>query len=66
MPAELRGLSKHLLDQYAQRLLEAKRLVLCIAKGSTSKKWLDVPDGDFALGLGQFATGATEDKENDS
>lgn len=66
LPAELRSLARHPLETYAQRLLEAKRLVLCIAKGSTSKKWLDVPDGDFALGLGQFATGATEDKENDS
>lgn len=63
LPAELNGLSKHSLEQYAQRLLEEKLLVLCIAKGSTSKKWLDVPNGDFALGLGQFATGAAEDKE---
>lgn len=66
LPVELRSLARHPLETYAQRLLEAKRLVLCIAKGSTSKKWLDVPDGDFALGMGQFATGATEDKGNDS
>lgn len=66
LPAELRSLARHPLETYAQRLLEAKRLVLCIAKGSTSKKWLDVPDGDFALGMGQFAIGATEDNENDS
>lgn len=66
LPVELRSLARHPLETYAQRLLEEKRLVLCIAKGSTSKKWLDVPDGDFALGLGQFATGAAEGKENDS
>ncbi len=48
----LAGISRHQLEEAAQRLLDDKRLVLCISKGSTSKKWLDVPDGDFALGVG--------------
>lgn len=61
LPVELNGLARRSLEEYVQRLLEEKRLVLCIAKGSTSKKWLDAPEGDFALGMGQFAAGATED-----
>lgn len=60
LPASLRDASKHVLDRLAQELLEAKRLVQCISKGSTTKKWLDVPDGDFALGVGEIVRGAAE------
>lgn len=60
LPAMLKGISRHQLENAAQKLLDAQRLVLCISKGSTSKKWLDVPDGDFALGIGEIAKGATE------
>lgn len=60
LPAMLAGISRHQLEEAAQRLLDDKRLVLCISKGSTSKKWLDVPDGDFALGVGEITRGAAE------
>lgn len=61
LPAMLRGLSRQTLEDLAQDLLEKHKLVLCISKGSTSKKWLDIPGGDFALGLGEIARGATEE-----
>ncbi len=60
LPAMLAGISRHQFEEAAQRLLDDKRLVLCISKGSTSKKWLDVPDGDFALGVGEITRGAAE------
>ena len=60
LPLELRVLSRHQLEKLAQKLLDAQRLVLCITKGSTTKKWLDVPEGDFALGTGEIVSGAKE------
>ena len=30
------------------------------AKGSSSERWLDVPGGPFALGVGELALGAGE------
>lgn len=58
LPPELCELGRNRLEGFAQDLLEKGTLVLCIAKGSTTKKWLDVPDGDFALGVGDFAMGS--------
>lgn len=60
LPADLRDVSRHPLEKLAQDLLDSRRLVQCISKGSTSKKWLDVPDGDFALGVGEIVRGAAE------
>ncbi len=58
LPPELCGIGRNKLEGFAQALLEKGSLVLCIARGSTTKKWLDVPGGDFALGIGEFARGA--------
>lgn len=59
LPPELCEIGRNKLEGFAQNLLEKGSLVLCIAKGSTAKKWLDVPEGDFALGIGEFAMGST-------
>ena len=55
---ELADFSKRRLWDLTDTLLESGRLVQCIAQGSSLKKWLDVPGGDFALGVGQFQIGS--------
>ena len=42
----------------ADDLLQAGRFVLASAPGEKTQKWLDVPDGPFARGEGEFAPGA--------
>jgi len=54
---EIRGLGKKALDDFVQDLLEAKEIQKNISKGSTVPKWLDVPNGPFSQGVGQFAEG---------
>jgi hypothetical protein len=58
LPAELAEQSRHRLEEMAQALLEGGKAVLALARGSSSVKWLDVPDGQFARGVGTFAPGA--------
>lgn len=57
LPEELSGLSRHKLETLAGEALQAGKVVACIAKGSTVAKWLDVPTGYFASGLGEFRQG---------
>ena len=54
---EIRGLGKKALDDFVQELLEAKEIQKNIYKGSTFPKWLDVPNGPFSQGIGQFEEG---------
>jgi hypothetical protein len=49
--------AKHILVKMADDLLQSGRIVAALANGTTVK-WLDVPDGPFARGEGQFAAGA--------
>lgn len=58
LPAELRGMSRHRLEELAKDAIEARRIELCLATGTTAK-WLDVPGGQFAIGLGEFRKGGT-------
>lgn len=58
LPTELRGLAKGRIDALAERALEAGKIVRAAAKGEKSAKWLDVPEGQFAIGLGSFTTGS--------
>ncbi|MDQ0558325.1 hypothetical protein QO004_000098 [Rhizobium mesoamericanum] len=53
---ELSGLSRHRLESLAQQAIEGQRVVKCLA-GGTTPKWLDVPTGRFAQGLGEFRKG---------
>ena len=57
LPSELSGLSRAKLEGLVDTALERKDIVAAIAKGSTTVKWLDVPGGQFAIGLGEFRQG---------
>ncbi|WP_334154368.1 AAA family ATPase [Agrobacterium pusense] len=58
LPDELRGLAKARLHRLVDDALDAKKIVKAAAKGEKTAKWLDVPGGHFAIGLGTFTTGA--------
>ena len=60
LPVGLKELSKRGLESVATELLEVKRIHRCVVKGSTLKKYLDVPEGDFASGKGEIVTGAVD------
>jgi phage/plasmid primase-like uncharacterized protein len=60
MIPQLRGLSKHAIQNLAKELLDEGTIVKCTAKGSKAKVWLDVPNGKFACGYGEFAVGAVK------
>ena len=48
-------------SKMADELLQAGAIVAALATGTTVK-WLDVPDGPFARGEGEFAAGASTAK----
>jgi hypothetical protein len=58
LPQCLRNLPRDRLQDICQELIEAGKIVKCKATGSNIAKWLDVPGGQFALGLGEFKDGA--------
>jgi len=57
-PEELQLISKHKFSAITDDLLERQLLVLAMAPGSNSVKWLDVPNGPFARGVGEFQKGS--------
>ena len=59
------GLGRDPLQDMVQDLLSARRPVLVkgMASGSKEDKWLDVPTGPFARGVGEFVHGADESEE---
>ncbi|ABK43750.1 plasmid and phage DNA primase / plasmid and phage replicative helicase [Magnetococcus marinus MC-1] len=58
LPGDLQAFSKHKIAELIDSLLRTGRLVQCVAPGSHIKKWLDVPGGEFALGVGEFQLGS--------
>lgn len=58
LPDELRSLSKTRLHGLVDDALGKGSIVRTAAKGEKTAKWLDVPGGHFAHGLGTFTTGA--------
>ncbi|OSM07371.1 AAA family ATPase [Magnetofaba australis] len=64
LPGDLQDYSKHRLTEIVESLLSSGGLVQCIAPGSRLKKWLDVPGGEFALGVGEFQLGSGPTEEN--
>lgn len=54
---ELQDLGEKKLKAMVDRLLEEKEIVMAAAEGEKTAKWLDVPAGSFALGIGKFETG---------
>lgn len=57
LPEEIRGLAKAKLDMLAGQALERGEIVRASARGEKIAKWLDVPGGQFAIGLGNFSAG---------
>lgn len=58
LPSELRGLSRARMDALAAEALDKGEIVRAAARGEKTQKWLDVPTGMFARGLGNFSAGA--------
>lgn len=51
------------LKRLSQRLIEDGRIDKCRAKGSKHAQWLDVIDGSFYRGVGEFREGARKDEQ---
>ncbi len=58
LPEELKGLAKGKIAALAEAALEKGEIVRATGRGEKTAKWLDVPGGDFAIGLGAFTAGA--------
>lgn len=58
LPDELKTISKSRLHSLVDDALGKGVVVRAAAKGEKGAKWLDVPGGHFATGLGTFTTGA--------
>ncbi|ABK45259.1 plasmid and phage replicative helicase / plasmid and phage DNA primase [Magnetococcus marinus MC-1] len=58
LPDDLRSVGRDRLVHMTDLLLQLGKIVLCVAGDSKLKKYLDVPDGEFAVGVGQFQVGA--------
>ncbi len=58
LPGELKVLSKSRLHGLVDDALGKSLIVRSAAKGEKIAKWLDVPGGYFATGLGSFTTGS--------
>ena len=60
----LRGHSRNKLEGIAAMLVDDRVLVQAVAKkAGRAMKWLDIPDGPFARGEGEFAVGARPSKK---
>lgn len=57
LPEELMRLGKARLDALATDALERGEIVRAAARGEKIAKWLDVPTGMFAAGMGNFTPG---------
>ena len=58
LPEIFHEISRHLLEGMVQELLQGKQILTCRADGSRTNKWLDIPSGPFACGVGEFVHGA--------
>nr|CRH06060.1 Putative TOPRIM domain protein [Candidatus Magnetococcus massalia] len=58
LPDKLSSIGRDKLVHMTDLLLQLGKIVLCVAGDSKLKKYLDVPDGEFAVGVGQFQVGA--------
>ncbi|MBF0311445.1 MAG: AAA family ATPase [Magnetococcales bacterium] len=62
LPTEFHNLSRTRIESLVQHLMNERppKLVKGMATGSHEPKWLDVPEGPFAKGCGEFVHGADE------
>ena len=58
LPPALHDVGRRALEALVQDLLNESALVKGTADGSREPKWLDVPTGPFAKGIGEFVLGA--------
>lgn len=58
LPDELHAIGRNKLEAMVDDLEQVGRIVKAM-QGGTTVKWLDVPDGPFARGEGDFAPGAS-------
>lgn len=65
LPEPFHKLGRISFEKAIQKLLNNQILVKAAAKGSKTVKWLDIPDGPFALGVGAFAAG-TKGKDHEA
>ncbi|MGN7612733.1 AAA family ATPase [Magnetococcales bacterium HHB-1] len=65
LPKAFHTVSRHRLEKMVQELMNQRpaKIVKGMASGSHEPKWLDIPDGPFAQGDGEFIHGADEVKE---
>ncbi|GLR78901.1 AAA family ATPase (plasmid) [Azospirillum oryzae] len=56
--------SRDILEGIVRKLLASDRIRKCAARGSSVPKWLDVPGGPFARGVGRVKAGAPEPVED--
>ena len=57
LPVELQNVGKNRLYSLGLELLKEKKIVKCKHGSSSSDKWLDIPDGPFARGVGELKKG---------
>ncbi len=62
LPPILQSLGRDKLIAVANDALNRGIIVACLAKGSTTAKWLDVPGGPVAEGIAEFALGQTRER----
>ena len=60
LPPVFHDIGKNRFQHMVQELLNENALVKGVASRSQEPKWLDVPDGPFAKGVGEFVLGADE------
>lgn len=57
MPTHLHHVPRSKFETIADELLQTERVVTCSLKGAKIKKYLDVPEGPFAQGEGEWKIG---------
>ncbi|QVU16128.1 MULTISPECIES: AAA family ATPase [unclassified Wolbachia] len=58
LPEEFHSIGRDRMERIVQELLQTRKLVKGMATGSKEDKWLDIPSGPFARGVGKFSCGA--------
>ncbi len=55
LPEEFHSIGRDRMERIVQELLQTRKLVKGMATGSKEDKWLDIPSGPFARGVGKFS-----------
>lgn len=60
LPEVFHSMGRDRLERIVQELLQVKQLVKVMSTGSKEDKWLDIPTGPVACGIGKFTLGAED------